>query len=1186
MRFVVVGAGAIGGTVGARLARDGHDVLFCDADAEHVAAINEHGLDASRGRSSSSRCRAPRGRARTICRTGSGAVLLAVKSQHTGAALAAIAPRLAPDGFVVSLQNGLNEPLIAAGRRRGADGRRVRQLRRGLPRPRDGSSSAAAAPSTSASSTAGRSERVARLVARPRRTRSATGQHPRLPLGEGGLRRDALRDRRLRPLDRRRARRAALPTALRPRSRRRCSPSATAAPEPFDGFDPDDLDGSIDRLVEFNRRSAKTHSGIYRDLAVRKRKTETAMLDATRRAARAAHARADPRDRGRPPRLRGREPRAARRVRAPRGVGAAAERGDHGRSAARPSAPSGAAARRAGRGQGQHRRARRRDDERLDRRRRRRRPTRDATVVARLRAAGAELLCKTNLLEYAAGSVNPAYGMTFNPLDASRTSGGSSSGSAALVAAGVCDRRARHRHRRLDPDPGRVLRHRRAQADVRARAGRRACSRSRRRATTSARSRARSSRRRRCSECSRAVGTSCDRSTGCASACCAGSSTTPTSRRPCATRVLGRARDASAGGLRARRRRPARARPRRRRARRDRPQGGLRRPPRSCSNARRDGYGPGTRALLELGAAIDDDAYRAGLADRERVAAGFATRLRGGRRARRADRRRIRAPPEDPPFGTPEGDVEGRFTSPYNLAGVPAVSLPVRARRGRPARRPAARRRRRQRRALLLSVARDYEEVDAMRVHDCNWMQLEAYLADGRSDRAAARLDRAARLPLARRRHDPLRARLGRGGGAARRAGAAVAPVRADAVLRRLPRQPDAAASRRTRRSCRDLLDSLLRPGLPALPARQRPRRQRPGPAPPRAEWTAAHPDAQVALAQLVERPAHLGGRRVDRPRREPRVLARELPLDAPRGRRAAGRAQADGRHLARCASPIPADVRELLGDGSLGGLYERPDDDVLRVWQAGVEEVRDAARATAGEVPDLAGRSRSSPARRTGSAPRSRARSRSTGRTVHGVRPGHRRRDATREQVDALRRADRRRRHPRQQRGRRRRPGRPAARGGLRRRLAGAIVDANLTSTFVCTRAVVPGMKARRLRPDRQHLLRRRTQREPHRHPGVREREGRADRLHAPDRARARAASGSRSTASRPASCSRTRPAIAPVGELRRGGPARAARADRDAAARARPRTSPTACSSSSPRRPSWVTGQVISIDGGHSIF
>src|SRR6476660_6148950 len=63
----------------------------------------------------------------------------------------------------------------------------------------------------------------------------------------------------------------------------------------------------------------------------------------------------------------------------------------------------------------------------------------DAEVVRRLRAAGADLFCKTNLLEYAAGSVNPTYGMTFNPRDPGRTSGGSSSGSAALVGAGVCD---------------------------------------------------------------------------------------------------------------------------------------------------------------------------------------------------------------------------------------------------------------------------------------------------------------------------------------------------------------------------------------------------------------------------------------------------------------------------------------------------------------------------------------------------------------------------------------------------------------------------------------------------------------------------------------------------------------------------------------------------------------------------
>jgi 2-dehydropantoate 2-reductase len=44
--------------------------------------------------------------------------------------------------------------------------------------------------------------------------------------------------------------------------------------ESFDGFDPADLPGSLDRLAAFNRRSAKQYSGIHRDLVVRKRKTE------------------------------------------------------------------------------------------------------------------------------------------------------------------------------------------------------------------------------------------------------------------------------------------------------------------------------------------------------------------------------------------------------------------------------------------------------------------------------------------------------------------------------------------------------------------------------------------------------------------------------------------------------------------------------------------------------------------------------------------------------------------------------------------------------------------------------------------------------------------------------------------------------------------------------------------------
>jgi Asp-tRNA(Asn)/Glu-tRNA(Gln) amidotransferase A subunit family amidase/ketopantoate reductase len=213
---------------------------------------------------------------------------------------------------------------------------------------------------------------------------------------------------------------------------------APVAALPLDGFDPADLDGSLDRLAEFNRLSAKTHSGIYRDLAIRHRPTEVRailgplhgfllrriceLITAIERGERscsktnldllAAYERLN---------------RLGRPLNAVASVSGAPSRAATGPLAGRPVAIKDIISV-AGL------------------------PTRcgspatstvpadaDAELVRRLREAGAEVFATSQCLEFAAGFAHPEIGDTRNPHDRSRTSGGSSGGSAALVAAGVCE---------------------------------------------------------------------------------------------------------------------------------------------------------------------------------------------------------------------------------------------------------------------------------------------------------------------------------------------------------------------------------------------------------------------------------------------------------------------------------------------------------------------------------------------------------------------------------------------------------------------------------------------------------------------------------------------------------------------------------------------------------------------------
>ncbi|MFL6098235.1 MAG: ketopantoate reductase family protein [Blastococcus sp.] len=268
--LVIIGGGAIGGTLGAHLVRAGHDVLLCDADAAHVAAIREHGLRIE-GPVDEFTVQIPAVTPDELPDRIERAIV-AVKSLHTRSAADLLRDRLAPEGYVLTVQNGLTADTLveAVGRERvissfvnfGADlmspgvimqGNvatfRVGELDGGTITPRV--------------------RELAELLPYAEPTDNVLGYLWGKEAYGAMLWAGAVSDLSIaETLERPEYRPVMIAIA------QEVLAQAPVRVESFDGFVPDDLEGSLDRLAEFNRRSAKTHSGIYRDLAVRKRKTE------------------------------------------------------------------------------------------------------------------------------------------------------------------------------------------------------------------------------------------------------------------------------------------------------------------------------------------------------------------------------------------------------------------------------------------------------------------------------------------------------------------------------------------------------------------------------------------------------------------------------------------------------------------------------------------------------------------------------------------------------------------------------------------------------------------------------------------------------------------------------------------------------------------------------------------------
>ena len=117
-RIAIVGAGALGGYVGGSLAHLGHDVTLIDPWPEHVETIRARGLELD-GVTPEEKFVVKKAKTlhltevQSLAKAPVDVAMVAMKSYDTAWASTLIQPYLAADGFVVSLQNCLNEETIA-----------------------------------------------------------------------------------------------------------------------------------------------------------------------------------------------------------------------------------------------------------------------------------------------------------------------------------------------------------------------------------------------------------------------------------------------------------------------------------------------------------------------------------------------------------------------------------------------------------------------------------------------------------------------------------------------------------------------------------------------------------------------------------------------------------------------------------------------------------------------------------------------------------------------------------------------------------------------------------------------------------------------------------------------------------------------------------------------------------------